>query len=111
LGVRSSNDPAAAAQLRRAQEDYGWFMNQPEHLDRYKGLVVVLYNRVVVGCGPTLQEAFADAEQRAQAQQQPLPPRHQLLSFSVPERPWIEEWMLPPRARGTNGQAPEKASG
>jgi hypothetical protein len=109
LGVRTRNDPVAVEQLKRVMDDYDWFMKQHEHLHRYKGLVVLVYKRTVYGSGRDHREAFADAERRAAQQQQPLPPRPELLPIVVPENPWIDEQFLPPRARTTNGTSPEAA--
>ena len=104
-GIKPINDPKLHAWLKRMEADAGWFLTQPEHLERYQGLVVVLHNRVVLGSGPGHREAMEDARQRAAEQQQELPSIQDLLCVPMPYRAWLEDSFFPPEDHPTvNGE-------
>jgi hypothetical protein len=86
--------------LRQAQEDYLWCLNQHEVLERYPGQVVVLHNRRIIGHGIGTPEARQDAQDKAKARGETLPPKDQLVLVPIPEHPWIDEAVLSRLANG-----------
>ncbi len=106
-GIHPIEDPTFAKWMKQMQEDAGWFLTQPEHLERYHGMVVVLHNRIVVGTGRDHLEAMEDVRQRAVQQQRQLPPSSELLAVPIVEHPWVEKGFAPPvRQSGANGAVP-----
>src|SRR5205807_1241858 len=77
-------------QTHRPEELYNWCLSQPEIVAKYKGKVVLLHGRSVVGGGLDALEAWEDAQKRAAAENRPPPPIHELLQVSVPEHLWFD---------------------
>jgi hypothetical protein len=63
-------------------------VRQPENIARYRGQVVVLHNRVVLGSGAGHVEAMADARRRAEAENRSLL-EQELFLFPVPDPGWF----------------------
>jgi hypothetical protein len=73
---------------REAGKEYAWFMRQPDNIARYKGQVVILHHRTVLGSGADHMEAMEDAQRRAAADNRPLP-QADLIAFPVYEPSWL----------------------
>jgi len=69
-------------------KEYAWFVRQQENIDRYRGQVVALHNRVVLGSGAGHLEALEDARRRAEAEGRTLP-EQELFFFPVPNPGWF----------------------
>ena len=95
-GVVTRFDPTAREIKERCFADLRWFVSQPEHFERYAGLVVLLRDREVIGSGRDELEALADAQQRAAQQGKTLPPSHELFSWIVPRQDVIPSFYLDP---------------
>jgi hypothetical protein len=77
-------------QTHRPEELYAWCLSQPDLVEKYKGQVVLLHGRSVVGSGLDALEAWADAQRRAATENRFPPPIHELLQVSVPEHLWFD---------------------
>jgi hypothetical protein len=71
--------------FHRQQEDYFWCLNQLDICERYRGQVVVLHDRKILGSGIGGREAKEDALQRLEAQGAQLPPVSEILYVPIPE--------------------------
>jgi hypothetical protein len=70
-------------------KEYVWFVRQPENIARYRGQVVILHHRVVLGSGAGHLEAMEDARRRAAADNRALP-QDDVMAFPVPDPGWFE---------------------
>ncbi len=75
----------------KQQEDYFWCLNQLDIRERYRGQIVVLHNRQILGHGPGSVEARENARERVAAQGAVLPPAAELLLVVIPEHIWLDE--------------------
>jgi hypothetical protein len=75
----------------KQQEDYFWCLNQLDIRERYRGQIVVLHNRQIIGSGPGSVEARENARQRVVAQGEVMPPTADLLLVVIPEHIWLDE--------------------
>src|SRR4051794_6631321 len=73
------------ARFDAQQADYFWCVSQPEVLQRYPGMVVVVHRRQVLGAGEAHQLALASVERELAGRGQAVPPRHELLFVLIPE--------------------------
>lgn len=87
---------AAAEGIRRFQEAYFWFHNQPELCQRYKDQYVILDNQQVVGSGRDGADAREMARRFFEAHGRAMPPERDLIIFIAPHTIWVD-------AAGTSG--------
>jgi hypothetical protein len=105
VGIETNETPeqkrAFAEWFQRQQADYFWCMAQLEIRERYRGQVVVLHQRRVLGSGADHVEALADARGRVERQGRSLPPVKELQLIPLPEHICIDEKQLSPQAPST----------
>ena len=93
---------AAAEWQHRQTEDYLWALGQADLSERYRGQVVAMHNRVVLGSGVTGLAAREDARHRAAERGDQLPPEGEWLYVIMPKVLHLDETMLPPHLRNRN---------
>ena len=91
--------------FEKQKADYIWCLRQPEIVARYQGQVLVLHERNILGSGRDSLQALHDAQERVAAQNQPFPPRRDILFVVIPEHPWFDmDFYGPPRDELANGE-------
>jgi hypothetical protein len=84
-GIKPIRDPEVIAQMKRVA-DYGtWFLSQPEHYERYRGLVVFLYKDQVYATGRDNFEIMENARKRAAELGEPFPASGEWTTLTMPE--------------------------
>jgi hypothetical protein len=98
---------AWVAWFEKQSADYNWCLSQPEILDRYRGQVLVVQERNILGSGRDSLQALHDAQERLARQNQPFPPRRDVLFVVIPEQPWFDmDFYGPPRDEAADGEVP-----
>src|SRR4051794_14571031 len=85
--IRVINDPVYLEWFNRMQGDALWFLGQENLVEQYRGNVVVLHNRRIIGRGNDHSEAKEDARRQVEARGEVLPPVSELLFIPLPAPP------------------------